>query len=456
MNNPKTYIPLHQHSYFSLLDGLSAPKDIVKRCIELGLPGCSITDHGTLAGMKAFYDECQKAKIKCIVGCEIYQCEQHATIKNNGNNKRNHLIILARNDAGIKDLMSLVSESNKPEHFYRKPRLSLEQITPFAKHGNLICLNACIAGQLPMSLFTDFKAAIMAGRNGNAAGSREYLKPDWKDVGKAIIAEHLAIFGKGNYYLEIQLAGMDMQVVVAECLRELSKETGIPVVPTTDSHYCRKNDAEDQRLLLYASLHTTKEAQDYKISTGQDVMDFFISDNYYILSYDEMRQHFTEEELQTTLDIANRIEYSGLGHNPYLPLFTNDESTKLKLNSNEYLKYLCIEGAKTKLTHLTPEQKRIYWDRLQRELIVIMEAKLADYFLIVWDACKFVDENHGPRGKGRGSGAGSLINYLTGITGIDPIEYGLYFERFYNSGRNVQKHISFDEFSFDKFIQDNY
>ena len=325
-----TYVPLHAHSFYSLLDGLPSPKDIVNRCVELGLPACGLTDHGSISAMKSFYDECRKAKIKPIIGCEMYICEQNPTIKNNDNNRRHHLIVLAKNDQGIEDLVALVSESNQPHHFYRKPRIHLDGIAPFAKHGNLIFLSACIGGELPMALFTDFKEAARTSQHGtNVEAVRKMLRPDWKEIGKTIIAKHLAIFGKGNYYLEIQLAGMDIQVVVAECLRELSEETGIPVVPTTDSHYCRKNDAEDQRLLLYASLHTTKESQDYKISTGQDVMDFFISDNYYILSYEEMREHFTEEELQTTVDIADQIEYSSLGHNPYLPIFTNEESEKL-------------------------------------------------------------------------------------------------------------------------------
>lgn len=452
----KTYVPLHIHSFFSLLDGLPSPKEIVNRCVELGLPGCSITDHGSISAMKTFYDECKKAKIKCIIGCELYVCEQDPTIKNNSNNKRHHLIVLAKNDQGIKDLMALVSESNKPEHFYRKPRLNLEQIAPFVSKGNLIFLTACIAGALPMSLFTDFKAAIIAGRNGNVAGVREYLKPDWISIGKEIISKHLSIFGKGNYFLELQEEGMAIQTVVVDCLRKLSKETGVPTVATIDAHYCKKEDAEDQRLLLYASLHTTKEAQEARLRQTGDVMDFFISDNYYIPSYQEMREKFTEAELAMSLKIANQIEYSSLGHDPYLPVFTNDESEKLGLDSNDYLRHLCIKGAKTKLTHLTQEQKKIYWDRLQRELIVIGEAGLADYFLIVWDVCRFIDEKKGPRGKGRGSGAGSLINYLTGITGIDPIEYGLYFERFFNASRNIPPHFNVGQVDFMSWMSNNF
>lgn len=456
MSDKKTYVPLHIHSFYSLLDGLSSPKDIIKRCVELGLPGAAITDHGSLAGMKVFYDAAKKKKIQPIIGCEMYICEQEADIKTTENNRRHHLIVLAKNDQGIKDLMALVSESNRPDYFYRKPRIHLAGIAPFAKHGNLIFLTACIAGELPMSLFVDFKAAIIAGQNGNAAGSKGHLKPNWKDVGKAIIHKHLATFGKSNYYLELQNTGMGIQATVVECLRELSEETGVPTVATIDAHYANKEDAEDQRLLLFAQLHTTKEQQEYKRQTTGDVMDFFISDEYYIPSYEEMRQKFTEAELQTTLDIAAQIEYSSLGHDPYLPIFTNDESKKLELDSNAYLKYLCIEGAKTKLTHLTPPQKKVYWARLQRELIVIMEAKLADYFLIVWDACKFVDDNNGPRGKGRGSGAGSLINYLTGITGIDPIEYGLYFERFYNMSRNIPPHFDVGQVDFMSWMSDNF
>lgn len=452
----KTYAVLHCHSYYSLLDGMPSPKDIVDRCVELTIPAVAITDHGNISSMKVFYDVAKKKKIKSIISVEMYICEQNATIKSTENNRRHHLIVLAKNDQGIKDLMALVSESNQPHHFYRKPRIHLAGIAPFAKRGNLIFLSGCIAGELPMSLFADFKAAIMAGRNYNIAGAREHLRPDWKDVGKAIIHKHLEIFGKGNYFLELQNEKMGIQAVVVECLRELSEETGVPTVATIDAHYCRKEDAEDQRLLLYANLHTTKEAQDYRIANGQDVMDFFVSDNYYIPSYEEMRQHFTEAELQTTLDIAGQIEYSALGHDPYLPVFTNDESKILELDSNEYLKHLCVEGAKTKLTHLDAGQKRTYWKRLQKELIVIQEAGLADYFLIVWDVCRFVDTRNGPRGKGRGSGAGSLVNYLTGITGIDPIKYGLYFERFYNSGRNVLPHFDVGRMDFMSWMSDNF
>jgi len=459
MSKEKKYVPLHVHSHYSLLDGLSSPKALVKRCVELGLPGCAITDHGSISAMKPFYDACRKAKIKPVIGCEMYICLQDATIKNNGNNKRHHLIVLAKNDQGIKDLMSLVSESNKPEHFYRKPRISMEGLAPFASKGNLILLSACIGGELPSSLFTDFKAACSLSEHGgeaNLAEVRACLKPDWKEVGKEIIKRFVEIAGEGNFYLELQDEGMSVQTVVTECLRILGEETGIGTVATIDAHYASQKDAEDQRLLLYAQLHTTKEDQARRQQQGIDIMDFFVSDEYYIPSYDEMRKKFTEEELQASVDIVDTINYSELGHDPYLPIFTNEESEKLGLNSNDYLKHLCVEGAKVQLSHLDGAQKKVYWDRLKRELIVIAEAKLADYFLIVWDACRFVDSKNGPRGKGRGSGAGSLINYLTGITGIDPIEYGLYFERFYNMSRNIPAHFDVGSLDFMSWMSDNF
>jgi len=457
MKTKNTYVPLHCHSFYSLLDGLCSPKDIVDRCVELKLPGVAITDHGNISCLKTFYDAAMKKQIKPIIGCEMYVVEKDAAIKDNTNNTRNHLIVLAKNDDGIKDLMELISESNRPDYFYRKPRIHLGGITQFASRNNLIFLTACIAGELPSSLFVNFREATIASGHGtNVQGVRQLLKPDWKQVGVDIINKHIEIFGKDNYYLELQNEGMDIQKVVVDCLRQLGDETGVSTVATIDAHYCRQTEAEDQRLLLYAQLHTTREEQDLKLKQTGDVMDFMVSDNYYIPSYDEMREHFTEQELQTTLDIAAKINYTSLGHSPYLPVFTNEESSTLGLDSNDYLRHLCIQGAKTKLSDCTDEQKVVYWARLKKELIVINEAGLADYFLIVWDACKFVDAKNGPRGKGRGSGAGSLVNYLVGITGIDPIEYGLYFERFYNMSRNIPPHFDIGQQDFMSWMSDNF
>jgi len=456
-NMDKTYCPLHAHSYYSLLDGLCSPDKLIDRCLELGLPGCALTDHGNLAGMKIFYDAAKKKGIKPVIGVELYQCEDHPSIRTGDNNKRYHLIVLAKNDDGIKDLMSMISESNRSDYFYRKPRLNLETIEPFARNGNLIFLSACIGGELPFNLFSDFKeAAKVSGHGDNLDKVRQFLKPNWIQVGKEIVEKFVNVVGKDNYYIELQDEGMDIQTVATECLREIGKKCGIRTVATIDAHYSGPDEAEDQRLLLYSQLHTTREEQQRKKEQGVDIMDFMISDNYYIPSYEEMRKKFTEEELQTTIDIVDRIEYSSFDHNPFLPIFTNEESTELRMNSDEYLKHICIEGAKQKLADLPKNEKKLYWERLQKELFVIQEAKLSDYFLIVWDACKFVDNNGGPRGKGRGSGAGSLVNYLTSITGIDPIEYGLYFERFYNVSRNIPAHFNVGGIDFMSWLSENF
>jgi len=455
--NKKTYVPLHVHSFYSLLDGLSSPKDIVDRCVELGLPACALTDHGSIAGMKVFYDEAKKQNIKCILGVELYICEDDPKIKNSDNNKRYHLIVLAKNDQGIQDLMALISETNKPEHFYRKPRINMEGLKRFTKNGNLYVLSACIGGELPVKLFSDFKlASHMGGHGENIEEVKKLLKPNWKEVGIEIANRFQDIAGKGNFFIELQNEGMTLQIIATECLREISKATGIPSVATIDAHYCAKENAEDQRLLLCAQLHTTKEEQERRLQNGEDIMDFFVSDEYYIPSYEEMREKFTEEELLASVKIADSIHYSSIGHKPYLPIFENEESKSLGLNSDEYLKHICLKNAKTKLGNLNQEDKKTYWQRLQKELIVIKEAGLADYFLIVWDACQFIDKNNGPRGRGRGSGAGSLVNYLTGITGIDPIEYGLYFERFYNMSRNIPPHFDVCDTGFMSWMSDNF
>jgi len=452
-----TYIPLHAHSFHSLLDGLSSPKDMIDRCIELGLPGIALTDHGTISGMKAFFNAAKKKKIKPICGIEAYVCEQDPLIKDTSNNKRHHLIILAKNDDGIEDLMQLVSETNRPDYFYRKPRIDLNGIKPFASRGNLIALSACIAGELPSSLFTDFKHAVNIGGHGeNLSEIRRELRNDWKEKGKEIILKYQDVFGKNNYFLELQDEGMSSQTITVECLRTLGKELDVPTVATIDSHYCRKEQAEDQRVLLCSQLHTTMADQQRKLEAGADIMDFFVSDNYYIPSYEEMAEKFTAAELETTLAISESIKYKkDLNRAPNIPVFVSGD--KKGTTSDDYLKTLCVAGAKKKLGHLTDDSKKTYWDRLNKELSVVRDAGLADYFLIVWDICKYVDSLQAARGVGRGSGAGSLINYLLNITGIDPIQYDLYFERFYNVSRNIKPHFNVsDQMSYLKWLADSH
>ena len=452
MCRKETYVPLHCHSYYSLLDGLPSPKRIAERAKEIGAPAVAITDHGNIFGIVAHQKACNKLGIKPISGIELYMCQHDPTIKSAENNKRHHLTILAKNPEGVRTLMKLVSETNRPDWFYRKPRIDLNNLTNFASPGNLLCLSGCLGGELSESLFCSLKEACMTGSNiGRIDEVRSMLVDNWRDVAAQIMTKYQKAFGKENYYIEIQEEGMVSQKVVVECLREMADSLGIPTVATLDAHYACKGDAEDHRILLCSQMHTTTEEQERNRSQGGDTMAFFYLDQFHILDYEEMLEHYTKPEIEASLEIADRIKTENLGQKPCLPKFTTDG-----VDPDEKLKAICIEEAKTKLKHITDEKKPIYWKRLCYELNVIKEANLADYFLIVWDVCNFVDENKGPRGKGRGSGAGSLVNYLTGITQIDPIQYGLYFERFYNASRNIPPHFNSGHLDFMQWYSDNF
>lgn len=451
----EAYAPLHVHSHYSLLDGLPSPKRIIERCKELGLPACAITDHGNLFGMMAFYNAAKKVGIKPIIGIELYICQYDPTIKTPENKDRTHLTVLAKNQEGIETLMRLVSECNRPDYFYHKPRIDMKHLAPFGQAGDLLCLSGCLAGRLSTSLFVDLDEACKISSHTEDPGAvRQLLKPNWADIAAQVVAEHQSIFGADNFFLEIQDEGMAVQRVVMDCLRTLGPDLKVPTVATLDAHYCRQEDALDQRILLYSQMHTTQEEQDALKQQGGDTMHFFHSDTFHIYSPAEMFEHYTGAEVQRTLEIADRVKMPKLGRKPCLPKFTDDHMGGR--SSEEYLLHLCVEGAKKKLAHLPPEKKKVYWARVQYELMILNDAKLADYFLIEWDACRFVDKLNGPRGKGRGSGAGCLVNYLLGITGIDPLQYDLLFERFYNPSRNIPPHFNIGDCDFMKWLGENF
>lgn len=452
MCNKNTYCPLHCHSFYSLLDGLSSPKKIVERCVEIGSPCATLTDHGSIAGWVELQKSCKKHNIKPIYGSELYICRQDPSIKTVENNKRYHLTVLAKNQAGITDLMKLISESNRPDYFYRKPRLDLKNISNFTKNGNIIALSGCLASELSENLFTDLKQACLCGADPNRLEEcRKLLKPNWKNITCEIIEKYQRAFGKNNYFIEIQNEDMVAQIVTVECLREVASALDVPVVATLDSHYARKEDAEDQRILLYSQMHTSATEQEAILQQGGDTMAFFYLDTFYIFPYEEMTKRYTQKEIDGTFVVTDMIQPTKLGRKPCLPKYKipNEKS------SDDYLKILCVGGAKNKLIDFSIAKKKIYWERLLYELGVIKEAKLADYFLIVYDICKFVDDNHEPRGKGRGSGAGSLVNYLLNVTQIDPLEYDLYFQRFYNKGRNISPHFDVGPTTFIEWLSNN-
>jgi DNA polymerase-3 subunit alpha len=429
----KKYIPLHVHSMYSLLDGLSKPSQIASRCLEIGAKSCALTDHGNIAGAIKFYTEMRRNGIKPILGCELYISSQDAAIQDKSNKKLSHLLVLAKNYDGWKNLIQIVSESNKPDLYYHRPRLDLDRLGHLV-NGNLIAICGHLGSVLSDKLIDSDK-----------------IISDWKNIGSQNIHKLQDVFGKENVFLESQLMdkhNLTIQVHLTECIRELSKITNTKVVCTPDAHYCRKEDAVDQRILLCNNLKTTFPEINKKLSNSEDIglSAFFLSDNFHILSQDEIRVLHTEEEIENTNYIDSLCEEYNILSKPNLPPFSCPQG----YDDAEYLRELCRKGWKEKIVPLVDkEQHGAYVDRIKYELEVLQGADLSSYFLIVQDIVSYVRSNNWLPGPGRGSAAGCLVSYLIGITNIDPIKYNLMFDRFYNAGRNTAEHISMPDIDVD-------
>jgi DNA polymerase III subunit alpha len=427
------YIPLHVHSHFSLLDGLSQPEQIAERCKEIGATSCALTDHGNIAGSVKFYSAMKKANIKPILGCELYICKQDPKIKDKENKELSHFIVLAKNYKGWLKLINIASESNKPEHYYHKPRLDLNALKNICDE-NLIS----IVGHLGSTL-----ADEILDNNNN-------LKQNWLELGIDHVNLLKTIFAN-NVFLEAQLIDKDnlpVQEVLTNAIRQIGIKTNTKVICTPDAHYCRKEDAVDQRILLCNNLKTTFPEISRKISNDESVPMgcFFISDNYHIPSQEEMKNIHKEDEIKNTIFVANMIEEYDILSKPRLPKFPCPE----QYSEDEYLRELCRVGWKNKIANkISKDDQQKYLDRIKYELDVLQGAGLSSYFLIVQDIVNYIRKNNWLPGPGRGSAAGCLVSYLIGITSIDPIKYGLLFDRFYNAGRNTSGRISMPDIDVD-------
>ena len=446
----KKYIPLHVHSMYSLLDGLSKPEQIADRCEEIEVKSCALTDHGNIAGAIKFYTAMKKKGIKPILGCELYISDNDATIKEKENRSLTHFLVLAKNYEGWRNLIRIVSESNRPEHYYHKPRLDLKKLGEMMD-GNMIG----ICGHLGSTL----AAKLM---------DNDTIISDWKKVGTKCISQYKDIFGKENFFLESQLMDRDnlpIQSHLTDCIRELSHLTETKTICTPDAHYCRKSDAVDQRVLLCNNIKTTFPEINRKLSADESVPMgcFFTSDNFHILSQEEINNLHTEEEIDNTNLVDSMCGEYDILSKPHLPPFPCPEG----YDDAEYLRQLCRDGWKTKIAKKVPESEHnIYVDRIKYELDVLQGADLSSYFLIVQDIVNHVRDNSWLPGPGRGSAAGCLVSYLIGITNIDPIKYNLMFDRFYNAGRNTEDHVSMPDIDVDvpinkrediiKYIKDTY
>ena len=400
----ESFVHLHVHTKYSLLDGASDIADLVNYAKEMGMPALAITDHGVMYGVIEFYKECIKQGIKPIIGCEVYITSGSRFGKGvNVRNKQYHLILLAENYEGYKNLMKLVS-IGQLEGVYYKPRIDKEVLRQYSK--GLICLSACVAGEVP----------------------RHILRGEM-DTAEKVMLEYLDIFDRDHYFLEIQNHDLPEEKIVAAKLRELAKKHNIGLVATNDLHYVHREDAEGQDILL--CIQTNARFSDPNRMR-------FNNDMYYLKSRKEMEDRFPGEieALNNTLKIAQRCNLElEFGH-LLLPKFPLPEG----ITGMEYLRKICVEG----FTSRYSATDKIALERLEYELGIIKQMGYPGYFLIVWDFISYCRNNDIPVGPGRGSAAGSIVAYLTGITNIDPLKYDLIFERFLNPERVSMPDIDTD------------
>ena len=390
------FVHLHVHSEYSLLDGMSRIKDLPVRAKELGMKAIALTDHGVMYGAVDFYKECKKNDIKPIIGCEVYVAPRSRFEKEAGRDSGyNHLILLAKNKEGYQNLSKLVSLSFV-EGFYYKPRIDLEILEKYSE--GLICLSACLAGSLSQALIQD-------------------------DMQKAeeIALWHKRVF-KDDYYIEIQHNRLRQQIMINQKLIQLARKLDIPLVATNDAHYLKKEDSYFHEVLL--CIQTGKRMSD------EDRMRFETQE-FYIKSPEEMADYFSEfpDAIENTVKIAEKCNYDFEFGVTKLPNYDVPEEYATHL---DYFKDLCYKGIKKRYGENPAEE---VMSRLEYEISVIDKMGYVDYFLIVWDYINYAKSVGIPVGPGRGSGAGSIAAYAIGITDIDPLKYGLLFERFLNPER---------------------
>ncbi len=405
------FVHLHNHTEYSLLDGLTK---LTKKGKPLELfniigkqyqmPALAITDHGNMYGAMEFYWACLDSGIKPIIGCEVYVAKKSRFDKDKETGGYHHLILLAKDNEGYRNLCYLVS-AGFTEGFYYKPRIDKELLQKYSK--GLICSSACLAGEI---------ATLLSAGN--------------KEKAKEVAGWYQDVFGKGNYYLEIMDNGLEQQKAIIAPLLELSKETGIPLVATNDCHYLKQEDAYYHDILL--CINTQKMVNDpNRMKMGSDL--------FYYRSPEDMIKTFSyvPEAIKNTLVIADMVDVKiRKGNGDLLPNFEVPEG----FTSQTYLEHLCREGLKRRY----PVIEKKHTDRLEYELSVIKKMGFASYFLIVWDFIKYSKDHGIPVGPGRGSGAGSIVTYTLGITDICPLKYDLLFERFLNPERVSMPDLDID------------
>ncbi len=409
------FVHLHLHSQYSLLDGANRLDDVLNTVAAMGMPAVALTDHGNMFGAIEFYTRARDKGIKPILGVEAYVAQGSRLDRTPGRGSSNHLVLLARNETGYRNLLKLTSAAYL-EGFYYKPRIDKELLR---KHSEgLICLSACLKGEV-----------------------NEKIVANQEKEAEATAREFLEIFGEGNFYLEMQDHGIPEQRLAADVTRRIAKRTGIPLVISNDCHYHKKDDAFAHDVLL--CIGTQKTFSD------PDRMKY-ASDNFYLKSADEMHQLFPDDHqaLENTLAIAERCDLVIPMEGYQLPEFTVPDGYTLQ----DYFAKVVRDGLEERLAVLrargakrlqkNPEAR--YRERLEYEIQVIEKMGFAGYFLVVWDFIRYAKEHDIPVGPGRGSAAGSVVSWAMRITDIDPLQYDLLFERFLNPDRISMPDIDID------------
>ena len=400
------FVHLHVHSEYSLLDGMCRVKDIPKRAKELGMKAVALTDHGVMFGSALFYQACQKEGIKAIIGCEVYVAPTSRFDKefSRDDDKYNHLILLVKDKEGYQNLIKLVS-IGFTEGFYSKPRIDKEVLEKYS--NGLVCLSGCLAGEVSKAILEDNL-----------------------EKAESIALWYKKVFGE-DYYFEIQNNGLSEQVMVNQQLISLSRKLNIPLVATNDAHYLRREDSFNHEILL--CMQTGKRI------TDSDRMRFE-TDEFYIKSTEEMADYFeaVPEAIENTVKIADKCNFDFEFGVTKLPNYDVPKEFK---THEEYFRYLTKLGLEERYGKEYSDEIK---NRAEYEMSVISKMGYVDYYLIVWDFIHYAKTHDIPVGPGRGSGAGSIIAYAIGITDIDPIKYGLLFERFLNPER-----ISMPDFDVD-------
>lgn len=396
------FVHLHVHSEYSLLDGSSRIGELPQRAKELGMEAIALTDHGNMYGSIAFYKACQKEGIKPIMGCEVYVSEGDYLVKDR-NMKRFHLILLAENNEGYRNLMKIVSEGFVNGYYY-KPRIDESVLQKY--HRGLIATSACMAGEV----------------------QRHILNRDMEKAKEAAL-KYQKIFGMGNFFLELQDHGIADQQRVNRGLVQISQELGIGLIATNDVHYLRKEDHIAHDVLLCIQTGTTVNEKNRMR---------FPTDEFYLKSPEEMELLFSEypQALNNTVQIADRCSVTLTFHDLHLPHFLLPQG----YTNEEYLRTLALQG----LEQRYPNYGKEISDRFEYEFETITKMGYTDYFLIVWDFIRYAKENGIMVGPGRGSAAGSIISYALNIIDVDPLKFNLLFERFLNPERVSMPDIDID------------